>query len=972
LSDQHTYESIDSPGFRWARGLLAATLVAVVLAMLPLDRDTTGPAKWFVLLWGIAAAACAWTLSNLFKDRRNQPPNLLAVPLLLLLGLYVLAAAMSDFPRHSAVHAARMAAFIALYLLSVQIYREPRAAQRVYALFLLAVALSTLYALGQYIGIDPFPWAYAKDELYARLPGTLGNPNYAGHVLAPAVLVSLYFAWVPGRRWLALLAPFFLLHLAATGQRGGALALAAAAALFVFAQIARKLFKQPIRAVAAAMLATGLAGLAAASGIMVYTHVQTGSPFPLDESLLIRYNGYASAAAMVGDAPVLGYGPGNFVIENTPYWTPFEQRRFAAETEMNSHVHNDLLEFAVEAGVVLPIIVLFVLMLGMCAGLYAAFSHPETSVRRLGWLLACAFCASAVDGLFGFPLRLPVSAALFFLMLGHLDGVCWPAPCLSAGRQRLLRWSSALVALLSVGIAFHGSYNLLSHVMFTRGTNAALTDNLRRADAAFGAAEDLSPWDWEVPAERGVIRLAAEDYEDAAESFREAVADNPHIFFAKVNLAKSLFHQALAAPGLVANPAAAKQRLAMLEDARKHVDKALALCPMLSAALEMKGRIHHALATAPLLEQAVGPAQRTAHLQSAEKFLRQAVEQGAPNPVEIYIAVARICLALDRYEDAEEALNRAANIDPVQNDLWAAYAAAAEAQNDADNAQETLRYSLQQMQKEPEPDLRALAVLHHWQARLLEIEEAPAQEAAEAYQRALDLAPDRPLIWRDYLAYAHEHGFLERAKAHLQAAARELTAQGKATLVFRAVDAALDPQAPQWQRAAALLVEARDMLRIRSAPPSYYAAYGWGAEVIAKALQQYEASSAEKADIMLDLASVMAIGGEEEAALRYLDKIEPDLAGEERQEWIGLYAPLLLRTGHGEQALDVLRAEQVRSNDASLLILEAQIQAQLGALSASRRTAEAALERQGLDASERAALEALMEALEGEQHGALH
>ena len=77
---------------------------------------------------------------------------------------------------------------------------------------------------------------------------------------------------------------------------------------------------------------------------------------------------------------------------------------------------------------------LAILVLGMCYGLLMAFQgHPER--RRLGYAVAGLFCAFLEDGLFGFNLRVPVSAGILFLMMGLLDGLWSPPPDAVAPRR---------------------------------------------------------------------------------------------------------------------------------------------------------------------------------------------------------------------------------------------------------------------------------------------------------------------------------------------------------------------------------------------------------------------------------------------------------------------------------------------------------------------------------------------------------
>ena len=53
---------------------------------------------------------------------------------------------------------------------------------------------------------------------------------------------------------------------------------------------------------------------------------------------------------MILDRPLLGYGPGNYGLDNPAYWTPFEQETYARERKYNDHPHNEFLAQAIAGG----------------------------------------------------------------------------------------------------------------------------------------------------------------------------------------------------------------------------------------------------------------------------------------------------------------------------------------------------------------------------------------------------------------------------------------------------------------------------------------------------------------------------------------------------------------------------------------------------------------------------------------------
>ena len=85
-----------------------------------------------------------------------------------------------------------------------------------------------------------------------------------------------------------------------------------------------------------------------------------------------------------------------------------------------------------------------------------AYTARDRAYRRLGLTFAALFTAFLVDGCFGFNLRVPVSAAFFFILLGLLDGVWTAHFSAERSRSRLpsTLWRGVVLALVILNVAF--------------------------------------------------------------------------------------------------------------------------------------------------------------------------------------------------------------------------------------------------------------------------------------------------------------------------------------------------------------------------------------------------------------------------------------------------------------------------------------------------------------------------------------
>jgi O-antigen ligase len=129
---------------------------------------------------------------------------------------------------------------------------------------------------------------------------------------------------------------------------------------------------------------------------------------------------------MIAEKPVLGIGYGRYNAEFWPYCEKYVQQ---SGNEIYGYVlremrglnpgqmHNDPLEVACETGVIgaAAFIGIWVLALLLC---FDTVRRGDPADQRLGRCLRAALLCIFVDSLFGFPLQLPASAVLFWIVLG--------------------------------------------------------------------------------------------------------------------------------------------------------------------------------------------------------------------------------------------------------------------------------------------------------------------------------------------------------------------------------------------------------------------------------------------------------------------------------------------------------------------------------------------------------------------------
>lgn len=528
------------PTTRWQQALRVVVMgwaFLLIVGLYPYTQDPAGPIKlWFTALSGFLALhflVFGLAASKQALDGRNPA----VVVMLAYLGVGLVSAAFSQFPRNSLEHLGETFFFVAIALAVVHSAQTWAALRPLLLTVLAALCLASLYGVVQWMGFDPFPWSQQDIEEYRGLPSTYANPNFAGHVIAPALAMLLVLGLAGRMPWLLLPAMLLAFHLYMTGMRGGPLALIAALLMVLVLGVARRKGYAPGRTLAA--LLVGLVLLAAVLVPLGLRHIAVSEQwFSADSSLTLRMNGYVGAGEMLRDAPLTGVGPGNYDRYAPAYWQPFEAEWYTLSGKRNFHVHNDLLEAAAEGGY--PGAWVYLLLLGVVVfgGLQIAHRHGEPRIRALGWGLSAAGLTLLLDGQFGFPLQTPVAGGLFFLLLGIVGGLLSQGAVPS--RRPLIYWAlvAPVLALAFLGLGIEHRHFLgerayqeaLGAMGYLRESSDGPAAQAAREHARLRleAATRYLAADPRPPERLGALLLESGDGAASAQHYEESLRRHPH------------------------------------------------------------------------------------------------------------------------------------------------------------------------------------------------------------------------------------------------------------------------------------------------------------------------------------------------------------------------------------------------------------------------------------------------------------
>ncbi len=433
----------------------------------------------------LAAALVAFALAAGRPTAHAGVPTAVALPLLAILGLSLLSAAVSPLPLTSLfgeyasyqgwLHWLTLSFLLLTLAPLVQTAWEGR---RILAAATLSLTLVAGYALIQLLNLDWVAWSVEGPVV--RTFSTAGNPLYLGFLFAAGFPASLGLAATathgPARTGKLILCALLAAGLVSSGSRG-ALAGAAAGTVFFFwlmrgRMLPPHLLRNLILACAAALMLT-----------LLFLPADR-NPFPL---LMERFGELArgedsrpqiwlGATRLIRQAPLLGHGLDTFATLHPQVQSPKLWNYIWHGSPEKAH--NELLQFAATAGLLGTGAVLWLLAVLARLSLRRAAGRPIPAAAASGLL------ALLLPGLFGFTTCGPqvLAVALTALLVAASSRHQW--------RVALRPWPPVVfkaAALLLVA-------SLLSHLRFATA-EVALKSAVRRGGAGLETALALpTPW----------------------------------------------------------------------------------------------------------------------------------------------------------------------------------------------------------------------------------------------------------------------------------------------------------------------------------------------------------------------------------------------------------------------------------------------------------------------------------------------
>ncbi len=912
--------------------------------MSPYTLDATGDVKILITHWAAMLLGCLWAFGYWLEGRKIHAPKILFVPIALYFALHILSGLASPYLGHSVPGIGLFASYFLLYIVAAHAFPDAKSLNPLLLTLVFAVAVSSAYAVVQWLGYDPFPWAGITQNTFKAPPGTFGNANVAGHTLVLAALAAAFLATNPRLRWCIVFALIFVVHEYYTGHRAGALALAGA----ITATLAIKASGSSTRRAIVSVTVIGVLAVAAA---IAYTFATSQRIAPVERSLLLRYNSYFGAAEMIAERPFLGIGPGNYVVETPRFWTPYEQEWFETKSMMNEHVHNDVLESAVELGLGGALLYIAIFVLAISASMALAQRREAQGDRRLGLFFAAFFIAYGIDGLFGFNLRMPVSGCLFFIMAGALEGQFLEGSAL----VKQSRWAPSrlihpvAVAGLALALAVLGTRVYQSELRFFQGKGFLQAKRYAEADQQWAEAEKLAPWNWLPARERGLTAFYQEDYERAIEHLERSATGNPYWIMTIVPLANIHLRRATQLP-----PENAAQRIDAYSSAWKFANDARAVSPENVSANEVAARAAYGLAKEKNGE---------ADWAEAERVLERALALKTEKSATLRVMLAEANNHFDRKDEALAQLTLVVRGQPEVDSHWVRLYQQSAALGSYDTMRDELDSAIDANRAISPAPRALLASILQWRARILEAAYGDADAAAQDYEDARHFAPRDVVLWGRYAGFASRNDRISEFRDAV-VSARKTAKGGSLPKAIKALAAAWSSEPPNITQAAQILSVAAEAPVGDGEKVGGAAQFGWAADLLLQEIQAARPDPTKTGPILYRLGLVYrAIRNHGQAAALFgaaSGLLEAPEKTQSQQYW----AEALAQTGQDEEAILILRrAVKATPSLYALRISLAQILARSGSIPEARTEYERLLHTTTLSLKDREQLQRELEAL---------
>ena len=421
----------------WTKAIEISTIALIIstpLVFCPYLIRNFNPAKELVFEILVITGLTFWAFRALDKERIKFAPSPLNLPILSFMAICIFSLFWSDSPFISLIELPLFLAGPILYFITINNIYDKRQIEHLLNTILIIGALLGIYGILQYQGIDFSFWA--KNIGRQQVFGLFGNVNYFAEYLIVPLSIAVPLFFISNNRIKKVLLLIGILSMGTTliitftrgSYLGFAIALIFMFFLFLFSRgksFIKKNKKILLLFLTAAIIATFLfvipnslnkpgTIISKIKGRITITQLTQSFSFKR------RIATWKFTALMIKDHPLLGSGLGTFKYNTLRYQARFfdqGQNRSLYPYGIANKAHNEYLQFWAEIGIIGLAIFIWLMITYFNYGI--RYLKREKNEQKQGIVIGLmgAVVAVLVDGIFGFPLHLPATIVLFWLVL---------------------------------------------------------------------------------------------------------------------------------------------------------------------------------------------------------------------------------------------------------------------------------------------------------------------------------------------------------------------------------------------------------------------------------------------------------------------------------------------------------------------------------------------------------------------------
>ena len=422
----------------WTKAIEITIIALVILtpfAFYPYLMRIFNPAKELIFEILVIIGMMFWGFKIVNAKKYKLRPSSFNFPIISFIAICILSILWSDSPMVSLKELPLFLAGPLLYFITINnIYHKSQVEHLINAILIIGTLLG-IYGILQYQGIDFSFWL--KNIGRQRVFGFFGNVNYfAEYLIIPlSIAVSLFL--VSQNRIIKIL---FLIEVLAMGgclistftrgsYLGSGVSLIFMFFLFLFSRGKsfikdnKKYFIVIILVIIVIVSLFIIPNPLNKSGTVISKIKDRTSATQLTQGYSIkrRIAIWKFTALMIKDHPLLGSGLGTFKYNTLRYQARFfdqGQNRSLYPYGIADKVHNEYLQLWAELGIIGLLIFIWLIIFYFSYGIKILKKTKDRYKQGILIGLMGAVVAVLIDAIFGFPLHLPATIALFWLVIG--------------------------------------------------------------------------------------------------------------------------------------------------------------------------------------------------------------------------------------------------------------------------------------------------------------------------------------------------------------------------------------------------------------------------------------------------------------------------------------------------------------------------------------------------------------------------